>query len=212
MKLKASTTMGGPINWVQVEKRALEQLGELMGRNPKAAQLMLALMRQMEPGSGGVVVASRVAMQELMGVSMPTVERALRVLITEGWVQRLKIGGASALAINTRIAWVGPRGDMQHAVFQATVIASRAEQDQLALDPPDMKRVPSVATGEQMVVQGDGMAPPVQTVLEDPSLLPDPLGGQRREQGLPQALRNAPRRQPSEGQQTIPWSGEPLEE
>jgi hypothetical protein len=96
---------------------------------------------------------------------MPTVERALRVLIEEGWVQRIKIGGASALAINHRVAWVGARGDIEHAVFEATVIASRAEQDQMALYPPLSRAVPIIHRGEEILAVGEGRDPPSQRSL-----------------------------------------------
>jgi hypothetical protein len=165
VKLKATQTMGRPITWAQIQMDALEELQGLTRRAPKAAELMLALIRCMQPGSGGVVVASRETMRELLGASMPTVERALRVLIGEGWVQRIRIGSAHALAINERVAWVGPRGDLPHAVFSATVIASRAEQDAMALSPPPMRRVPIVGPGEHALPVGDGLPPPSQPDL-----------------------------------------------
>ena len=163
--LKASQKMGTPINYAMLEMRALEDLQELMHRAPRAAQLAVCLIRHMRPGSGGVVLASRETMRELLGCSMPTVERALRVLIQEGWVQRIKIGGAHALAINSRVAWVGPRGDIQHAVFEATVIAGRSEQDAVALNPPPARHLPIVQAGEQALPYGDGLPPPAQSLL-----------------------------------------------
>ena len=111
---------------------------------PMGRRARLAFIERMEPGGGGVVVASRQTMREILGCSMPTVERALRTIINEGWAQRIRIGGANALAINARVAWVGPRGDLPQAVFSATVIASRAEQDAIALDPPPVRAVPFV--------------------------------------------------------------------
>jgi DNA-binding transcriptional MocR family regulator len=157
--------MGRPITWAQVQLDALEDLRGLMRVAPKAAELMLALIEHMQPGAGGVVVASRETMRELLDVSMPTVERALRTLINEGWVQRIRIGSAHALAINERVAWVGPRGDLPHAVFSATVIASRAEQDALSLAPAPMRRVPIVGPDEVVLPVGAGLAPPAQPEL-----------------------------------------------
>lgn len=168
--LKATQKMGRPItqhaHFAMVELAALEGLSDLIHRAPKAAQLIVSLIRHMSPGSGGVVVVSRETMRELVGCSMPTVERALRVLIAEGWVQRIKIGGANALAINRRVAWMGDRGEIQHAVFDATVIASRAEQDALALEPPPMRHVPVVGAGEDVISFGEGSDPPSQQLLE----------------------------------------------
>ena len=164
-RLKASQMMRRPITWTQISLEASEDLRGLIGREPKAAQLVLALIEQMEPGGGGIVVASRTTMAELIGASVPTVARALRVLMNEGWVQRIRIGSAPALAIYSRVAWVGPRGDLSHAVFSATVIASRAEQDAIALAPPQMRRIPTIRRGEEPLLDGPGQEPPSQPEL-----------------------------------------------
>lgn len=166
MKLKANQMRGRPISWAQIEMKAIESLQELMRSHPKAAELMLCLIRHMQPGSGGIVVVSRETMRSLLDCSMPTVARALKVLVEDGWVQRIRIGGAYALAINDRVAWVGPRGDMQHAVFSATVIASRSEQDAIALAPPKAQQVPIIEHGEHPLPVGPGLEPPAQPDLE----------------------------------------------
>jgi DNA-binding transcriptional MocR family regulator len=170
LTLKVTRKMGQPItehqHFAMVELEALEGLGDLIKRAPKAAQLAVALIRRMQSGSGGVVVCSRETMRELLGCSMPTVERALRLLMEEGWVQRIRIGGANALAINHRVAWIGNRGEIQHAVFGATVIASRSEQDAMALNPPPMKNLPILRAGEELLPFGDGLEPPSQQELD----------------------------------------------
>ena len=170
LTLNVKPAMGSPItgrnHFAMIELEALEGLSDLIERAPKAAQLIVTLIRQLRGGSGGVVVCSRETMRELLGCSMPTVERALRLLIDEGWVQRIRIGGAHALAINHRVAWIGNRGEISHAVFGATVIASRAEQDAVALNPPPMRTLPVTHHGEDVIPVGDGADPPIQTVLD----------------------------------------------
>ncbi len=130
-------------NFAMVEKVALYNLDKLMQTDMQAARMIVSLVRLLENGSGGIVVASNTALQELLGVSESTVARALRTLIKGNWIQRIKIGGAHAIAINKTVAWVGPRGQMEHAVFNATVIASRTEQDDAALDPGEIKKIPT---------------------------------------------------------------------
>jgi hypothetical protein len=166
VRLKATHVIGRPITWAQINLAASEDLRGLISRQPVAAQLVLALIEKMEPGGGGVVVASRTTMGEMLGVSIPTVARALRVLMDEGWVQRIRIGGAPALAINHRVAWIGNRGDIQHAVFGATVIASRSEQDQMALAPPPIRQVPMLRPDEIPLMIGPGTSPPSQPDLD----------------------------------------------
>ena len=166
VRLKATQSIGRPITWAQINLEASEDLRGLMRRNRWAAELVLALIERMEPGGGGVVVCSRETMRELLGCSMPTVDRALRTIITEGWAQRIKVGGASALAINSRVAWIGPRGDLAQAVFSATVIASRSEQDAIALNPPPLRPIPVMLIGEEALLQGPGQEPPSQPDLD----------------------------------------------
>lgn len=163
--LKASTMKGSAITWAQLNLAASEDLRGLMRRNRYAAELVLALIEHMQPGAAGVVVVSRQTMMEILECSMPTVERALRILISEGWVQRIKIGGAHALAINHRVAWVGPRGEISRAVFGATVIASRSEQDALSLAPPPIRPIPVMRRGEVPLMDGPGQEPPSQPEL-----------------------------------------------
>jgi len=164
--LKPSQKIARPITWAQLNLEAAEELRGLMRRNRWAAELILALIQRMLPGAGGVVVCSRVAMSEMLGCSIPTTDRALKVLIEEGWVQRLKIGGASALAINCRIAWVGDRGDLAQAVFSATVIATRKEQDLISLNPAPLKTVPAIYPNEEPILVGKGKNPPSEPELD----------------------------------------------
>jgi len=171
--------MGQPItphaHFAMVELQALEGLSSLIQRAPRAAQLITQLIRRMQSGSGGVVVCSRETMRDLIQCSMPTLERALRILIDEGWVQRIRVGGAHAIAINHRVAWVGPRGDIQHAIFDATVIASRKEQDAIALNPPPLRPLPIIRNGEDALPFGEGEDPPSQPVLDGlhPTIAPE---------------------------------------
>ena len=166
LKLKVSQMTPERITWTQLSLAASEDLRGLIGREPKAAQLVLALIERMQPGAGGVVIASRTTMAEVIGASVPTVARALKVLMDEGWVQRIRIGGSPALAINHRVAWTGPRGEIQHAVFGATVIASRNEQDEMSLNPPAIRYIPTLQPGEMPLVQGPGLDPPSQPELD----------------------------------------------
>lgn len=156
----------GSAHFAMIEKVALHNLDELMQQDMQAARLVMSLIRLMEPGSGGVVVISRAAIGELLGVSMPTVQRALKTLVEGGWVQRIRIGGAYALAVNKAVAWVGPRGQMEHAVFNATVVASRSEQDKYSLDPGELRQIPIAHPDESVLPIGVEPDPPSQPVLE----------------------------------------------
>lgn len=149
-----------------VDKVALHNLDALMRTNMVSARLILTLIRFLEPGSGGVVVLSRSTMAEILNVSVPTVARALSTLIKGNWVHRLKIGGAYALAINKNVAWVGKRGALDYAVFGATVVASRKEQDAAGLKSEPPKTLPMAHPGEGILAVGQEPEPPHQPGLE----------------------------------------------
>jgi len=170
----------GFAHFAMVEKVALHNLDELMRTDMQAARLIVSLIRLIEPGSGGVVVISRAAMAELLEVSLPTVQRALKTLVSGHWVQRIKIGGAYALAVNKTVAWVGPRGQLDHAVFSATVVASRAEQDAAGIDPGELRKLPMALPGEEVLPVGEP-DPPAQELIpgtEQVARMADPATGE----------------------------------
>lgn len=156
----------GPAHFAMIEKVALHNLDVLMKEDMQAARMIVSLVRLMEPGSGGVVVASNRALQELLDVSESTVARALRTLVRGHWIQRIRIGGASAIAVNKAVAWVGPRGEMTHATFSATVIASRSEQDEAALNPGELRQIPMSNPFENVIPVGLEPDPPSQKQLD----------------------------------------------
>lgn len=154
----------GPATFAMVEKQALANLDELIQKDTHAARLIISLIRLLESHGGNVVVISNKAIEELLGVSRSTAMRSLRTLKEGNWVQRIRIGGANALAINKAVAWVGPRGEMQHAAFVATVVASRSEQDAETLQSITPKQLPAVLAGEIPVQIGD-LNPPAQEIF-----------------------------------------------
>ena len=53
---------------------------------------------------------------------------------------------------------------MDHAVFNAVVVASREEQSEDALASPDLRRVPTIAPGELLIPVGE-VTPPAQELI-----------------------------------------------
>ena len=151
----------GAMTFSMIEKQALLDMDQLIAKEPTAARVLNHLIRLTEPGSGGVVIISRATLGKMLRVSDPTVGRAIRVLVEGSWIQRMRVGGAYALAVNRSVAWTGPRGKMDHAVFNAVVVASREEQSEDALASPDLRRVPTIAPGELLIPVGE-VTPPAQ--------------------------------------------------
>ena len=154
----------GAMTFSMIEKQALLDMDQLIAKEPTAARVLNHLIRLTEPGSGGVVIISRATLGKMLRVSDPTVGRAIRVLVEGSWIQRMRVGGAYALAVNRSVAWTGPRGKMDHAVFNAVVVASREEQSEDALASPDLRRVPTIAPGVLLIRVGE-VTPPAQELI-----------------------------------------------
>ena len=175
----------GNATFAMIEKTALYNIDDLMQEDMQAARLVMSLIRLMEPGSGGIVVASNKSLQELLSVSESTVARALRTLVKGNWVQRIRVAGAHAIAVNRTVAWVGPRGQMEHAVFNATVIASRSEQDEYGLNPGELKQIPIAHPEERVLPVGVEPDPPSQRGLDgvEPAVAHSGIELEKRGQG-----------------------------
>lgn len=157
----------GPAHFAMVEKTALHNLDQLMTEDIQAARIIVSLIRLMEPGSAGAVVISNQALQDLLGISKSTVARAMRTIISGNWARRIRIGGAYALAINKDVAWVGSRASDKHAIFQATVIASRSEQDTAALNTAEpLRQIPMAHPTEHLLAVGNEPDPPAQKRID----------------------------------------------
>lgn len=157
-----------PGQWVQTERKAHEAWANLISRKPRAAELLHHLVAQM--GHQNAVVVPQRVLAQLMGRSTDTVQRAVRDLVAERWIQVVKLNGpgtVSAYVVNDRVAWGQPRGELVLSVFSATVIADKADQDPATLDHADLRRIPTLYPGEQQLPSGPHDDPPSQPCLPD---------------------------------------------
>jgi len=153
--------------WVQTERKAHEAWAILIGSKPKAAQLLHLLVANMD--KRGAVVASQQTLAELMGCSAPTVKRAVKVLRDDNWVDVSRIGsergGVNVYMINRRVAWADKRENQRYAAFDARILLSASEQDQMSLEAKGpLRQLPQM--GELQIPVGEGIDPPSQPSLE----------------------------------------------
>lgn len=158
--------------WVQTERKAHESWAALIGKQPKAAQLLHLLVANMD--KRGAVIVSQKVLAEMMGVHRNTVRTAIQALESDNWIDSVRIGnekgGVKAYLINRRVAWADKRENQRYAVFDARVIVSSTEQDYDVLgDAEPLRQLPNF--GEIQMPFGDGLAPPTQPTLE--GMIPD---------------------------------------
>jgi DNA-binding transcriptional MocR family regulator len=166
-QLSAPPEVGAPAKhsqgrWVQTERKAHEDWANLIARKPRAAQLLHHLVAQM--GHQNAVVVSQKVLSQLMGVSVDTVARAVRDLVSSHWIQVVRIGKGkeAAYVVNDRVAWGQPRDQLRLSTFSATVIADLDDQEPETLEHRDLRRIPTLYPGEQQLPGGAGLPPPSQ--------------------------------------------------
>jgi len=118
-------------------------------------------------GNQNAVVIPQKVLAALMGRSLDTVQRAIRDLAAERWIQVVRIGKGkeAAYVINDQVAWGQPRDQLRLSAFSATVIADAEDQDALTFDHAPLRRLPTLYPGEQQLASGDGLSPPSQQFL-----------------------------------------------
>lgn len=160
-----------PGQWVQTERKAHEEWAGLIARKPRAAMLLHHLVAQM--GHQNAVVVSQKVLAQLMGVTDRTVRTAVADLAAERWIQVVRIGKGkeAAYVVNDKVAWGQPRDQLRLSAFSATVVADADDQDMMALEHGDLRRIPTLYPGERQLPSGPGVEPPSQPSI--PGMEPD---------------------------------------
>ena len=132
-------------HYVMTERAAHVEWAKLLSVSPRAGMLLHHLVACM--GDKNAVVISQSVLANIMGCSVETVKRAVRVLVKERWIQVVKIGKGKEVAyvVNSRVAWGQPRNQLQLSVFSASIVADYREQDEKLLGQGELKRIPTTA-------------------------------------------------------------------
>ncbi|MFZ3584998.1 helix-turn-helix domain-containing protein [Loktanella sp. DJP18] len=160
--------------WVQTERAAHEAWALLTRKSALAAQIMHLLVARV--GDHNAVVISQGTLANLTGASRRGVQKALKVLTDNRWIELRQIGDRGTInahVINDRVAWSGKRDGIRYSLFSAIVVLSEDEQpdrDQLGQQEP-LRRVPRLLQGEQQLPTGPGLPPPSEPTL--PGMEPD---------------------------------------
>lgn len=155
-------------NFVQVQKSHMKQWRALIQKQPLAAEIMFYFMEVMGKNSNAVVCSYK-TIQEVTGYSRPSVGRAIKTLKDMNWIDTVRVGSATAYAVNERIAWQSKKNNRKYAVFSATVIASESEQrGAISIDQPKLKHLPfaSPSENERVIIQDESLPPPDQQELD----------------------------------------------
>lgn len=177
-----------PGRWLQTERAAHEAWAKLIAEAPKAAQLMHLLVARI--GEHNAVVISQKNLIRLMGASRPTVQRAVKKLRDDLWIEVRQIGDrgtTNAYIVNDRVAWLGKRDGIRYSLFSAAVVISDDEQPDADIlgEQPALRQIPTIGRGEQQLPTGPGLPPPSEPTLPgmEPNLPAKPLRDEQDDSG-----------------------------
>lgn len=152
--------------WLQLEKKAAQELQKLIKASPVAAGTLMYLVNNMSRSNA--LVVSQQAIANAVGAKRQTVNQAIRYLAEHNFIQTLKVGGATVYIVNSRVMWQGNRGE-RYAAFGADIIAIEAEQDPQMIEKTEpLKSVPHLVNGERLLVGNEPLDPPDQGELTLP--------------------------------------------
>tara|TARA_R110001606_G_C15321507_1_gene644690 strand:- start:307 stop:792 length:486 start_codon:yes stop_codon:yes gene_type:complete len=159
--------MAKNLDFVQVSRSDLRAIADLGAKSSLALDLLMTLAQSMDKQNA--VMISYKAMEQILGKSRPTLDRAIRLLKQDNWIQVVKVGTANAYVLNTGVFWTD-RGDKRPlANFNARVVTTLAEQDKDLRECPQvsLKRVPVIESKhERMTLGSDQLPPPDQGDLD----------------------------------------------
>lgn len=159
--------MAKNLDFVQVSRSDLRAIADLGAKSSLALDLLMTLAQSMDRQNA--VMISYKAMEQILGKSRPTLDRAIRLLKQDNWIQVVKVGTANAYVLNTGVFWTD-RGDKRPlASFSARVVTTLAEQDKDLRECPEvsLKRVPVIESKrERMTLGSDQLPPPDQGDLD----------------------------------------------
>ena len=113
--------------WLQVNNDAYNDEDWLMKNSPTAYRILRFLVLNMDKYNA--VICSYKVMQEKLGYSKPTVERAIRLLKERKYIEVAKSGTSNIYMINKKLYWNSWGYNYAYAEFGANVIISSSEQE-----------------------------------------------------------------------------------
>lgn len=100
----------------------------LIGVAPIAARVFLLLAEQADRTNA--IVASQIALANALGVSKPSITRAVKTLLEKKLIEVLKSGGTNVFILNPEVVWSAWKTGKDYCLFgNAKVLVSKNEQD-----------------------------------------------------------------------------------
>lgn len=154
-------------NFVQLSRGYLKDMRNLTRKNPLAQEILLYFVEHMGRTTNAIVCSYQV-LQEVTGMGRSSVANAIKLLKDENWLEAVKVGNATAYAVNARVFWQAARNQKHYAIFEATVVAARSEQPSNFHEKAkqSLRQIPFVEVKDRVLIDdGEDLPPPDQKDL-----------------------------------------------
>lgn len=164
---KAAKRLPKNMDFVQVSRADMRAIAELGAKNSIALKLLMTFAQTMDRQNA--VMISFKAMEEIMGKSRPTLDRAIRLLKEDNWLQVVKVGTANAYVLNSAVFWPDSNDKRSMTNFTARIVTTLNEQDMDLRKNRNvrLKRTPTIVpNGERVILDTEPLPPPDQQDLD----------------------------------------------
>jgi len=157
------------MDFVQLARAEMRELAELGEKNPLSLKIFMSFGQIMNKKNA--VMISFKAMEKIFNKSRRTIDRAIRVLKEEKWIQIVKVGTANAYVLNPNILWSDKNDRRGLCEFNARIVTTLGEQEKdlrHALKKGKkikLRHMPTVSEEERIVLGDDDLPPPDQRDL-----------------------------------------------
>ena len=164
---KAAKRLPKNMDFVQVSRADMRAIAELGAKNSIALKLLMTFAQTMDRQNA--VMISFKAMEEIMGKSRPTLDRAIRLLKEDNWLQVVKVGTANAYVLNSAVFWTDSNDKRSMTNFTARIVTTLNEQDMDLRKNRNvrLKRTPTIVpNGERVILDTEPLPPQDQQDLD----------------------------------------------
>ena len=114
--------------WAQLNLEYTPELIQLAKISSRALELFLFFVKHMD--NYNALICSYKVIESALGISTPTITRALKVLKNYGFIEIKKSGTNNIYLINKELVWKSWGSNYKYAEFGAKVIIADFEQEQ----------------------------------------------------------------------------------
>lgn len=126
---KAQASKSPYKDWAQLNRKNVVHLIRAAQENPTALSVLLFLIENMNKMNA--IVASYSVIQEVLGMSKPTVTRSIKYLKEKGFIAIYKSGSSNVYVVNNDLVWTNYGNKVMYSKFPANVILSASEQSEI---------------------------------------------------------------------------------